>query len=144
MLRPPEVRLGENQAASVRPLGMGPQPDKGGYKKLVTGPTPDGGCKCWKGNKAGRNFGEESVEMTSLSQAALELQEDAQEVGGKPSKTIRPGRNFGEESGEKPAHSQASLKFGRDEAGRNFGEKSSALPSSSTSLELQAGVSRVG
>eukprot|EP00973_Karenia_brevis_P007623 1036721-Karenia_brevis.AAC.1 len=41
MPRPPEVEVGD-QSASARPLGMGPQPVKGGYKSLVNGPTPDG------------------------------------------------------------------------------------------------------
>eukprot|EP00973_Karenia_brevis_P030959 4270110-Karenia_brevis.AAC.1 len=95
---------------------MGPQPGKGGYKKLVNGPTSDhGGYKCWTGNKAGRNVGVENVEMTSPS-ASLELQGDAEEVGGQPSKTTKKAK---------------------DKAGRIFGVESVEMTSPSASLELQ-------
>eukprot|EP00973_Karenia_brevis_P045191 6260226-Karenia_brevis.AAC.1 len=82
--------------------------------------------------------------MTSPSQASLELQEDAGEVGGHPGKTTKAGRNFGVESGEMPTHSQASHELQRDEAGRNFEEQSGALPSASASSELLRDVCRVG
>eukprot|EP00973_Karenia_brevis_P076671 10650191-Karenia_brevis.AAC.2 len=114
MPRPPEVGVGD-QSASERPLGMAPQPGKGGYKSLVNGPTPDGGYKCWIRNKAGCIFGGESAEMASPSESSIQL--DA----GKAVDQHRLDDQKVEMVGDRGYQLQCS---NQEQAGRSFGGES--------------------